>query len=100
MKIIDSLSMELNDENKNMKYFYRIIEGNVLNNKVYGIEVERHDFINGKVVNLERDYIKVVSGDKEKVKCIARTLCSHIVSPIHLIDILGEYSDEYVMTLE
>lgn len=100
MKIIDSLSMELNGENRNMKYFYRVIEGNILNSTVYGIEVERHDFINGKVVNLERDYIKVVSDDKEKVADIAKTLCNHLVSPIHLIDIVGEYSDEYVMGLK
>lgn len=63
----------------------------------YGIEVERQKLINGVVVNIERDIVATISPYRHKVRNLIKTLYENCVSPIHLIDVLGEYIDEYVI---
>ena len=79
-------------ENYKMNYFYRMTFGRFKGRQVYGIEVERQDIINGGLVNIERNSVNNISTDKEKVKRLSK----NNVSPIHLIDVIGEYVDEYV----
>ena len=62
----------------------------------YRIEVERQDIINGGLVNIERNSVNNISTDKEKVKRLFDLVSKNNVSPIHLIDVIGEYVDEYV----
>ena len=89
MKIKKSLSKIINNDEMELKYFYRVTEKDMLKCKVFGIEVERQDFENGEIVGLERDSVKVVAHDEGKVNEILMMLCDNIVSPLHLVDIIG-----------
>lgn len=83
-------------ENYKMNYFYRMTFGRFKGRQVYGIEVERQDIIDGELVKIERDSVNYISTHKEKVKKLFDLVSKNNVSPIHLIDVIGEYVDEYV----
>lgn len=96
MIIKRSLSKTINIDNRECKYFYRITEERVLNRQAYGIEIERQDFKDGEISNLERDYVNIVAIDEKKANEILIKLYDNEVSPLHLIDIVGEYSDNCI----
>lgn len=96
MKIKKTLSKSINIDNKELKYIYRIIEETVLNRQAFGIEIERQDFNNGEISDLERDYVNIVAIDENKANEILVKLYDNEVSPIHLVDIVGEYSDNCI----
>lgn len=96
MKIIENLVSVLDTEKVKYEYSYRIMETNFNNSAFFGIEIERIDYINGKVVNIEREAIDKISENLNKVEQLHKLVFDNLVSPIHLIDILGEYVDEYI----
>ena len=73
-----------------------MIIGEFKGRQAYGIEVERQDVIDGDLVNIERDSVNNISTNKEKVKKLFDLVSKNNVSPIHLIDVIGEYVDEYI----
>lgn len=89
-------------------YYYRLIKGKILityeTNTVevqsYGIEIERQDLQDGKLINIERDCVKNISPERHKVHNLLKLLYDNLVSPIHLIDVLGEYIDEYIVDFD
>ena len=99
MKIKTTLSTKINVDEREIKYIYRLIEKSIKNKQVFGIEIERQDFKFGEVINLERDYISIVSNEEKKANDILFKLFNNLVSPIHLIDVVGEYSDLCVAEL-
>ncbi|MBI6873250.1 DUF6514 family protein, partial [Clostridium aciditolerans] len=66
----------------------------------YGIEIERQDLVDGKLVNIERDCVKSISPERHKVHNLMKLLYDNNVSPIHLIDVLGDYIDEYIVDFD
>lgn len=106
--VIESLIKINETEGIKYKYIYKLIKDNVLitykmqNIKLecYGIEVERQDLIDDKVVNTEKDFVKNISPQKYKVYNLLKLLYNNNVSPIHLIDVLGEYIDEYIIDFD
>ncbi|MBX9138993.1 MULTISPECIES: DUF6514 family protein [unclassified Clostridium] len=93
MKINKTLSTIVNINEKEVKYIYRMTEKNIRNRQAFGIEIERQDFNDGQVVNLERDYVSLVASEEKRANDILLLLFNNLVSPIHLVDIVGEYSD-------
>ena len=93
MKINKTLSKMVNINEREVKYIYRMTEKNVRNRQAFGIEIERQDFNDGQVVSLERDYVSLVASEEKKANDILLLLFNNLVSPIHLVDIVGEYSD-------
>ncbi|MDU2490331.1 MAG: DUF6514 family protein [Clostridium celatum] len=93
MKINKTLSKIVNVEENEVKYIYRITENNIKNRQAFGIEIERQDFNNGEIINLERDSVSLVASEEMKANDILVMLFNNLVSPIHLVDIVGEYSD-------
>ena len=93
MKINKTLSKIININEKDVKYTCRMTENNIRNKQAFGIEIERQDFNNGEVINLERDYVNLVASEEKKANDILVLLFNNLVSPIHLVDIVGEYSD-------
>lgn len=85
-------------------YVYRLIKGQITINsqderipvQTYGIEIERQDFTNGVMVNIERERVDNISPQRHKVHNLIRMIYENGVSPIHLIDVLGEYIDSYI----
>ena len=93
MRIKKSLSKIVNVDDKESRYIYRIVENSIRNRQAFGIEIERQDLNCGEVINLERDTINIVASNEKKAEDILVLLFNNLVSPIHLIDVVGEYSD-------
>lgn len=96
MEIVENLVKIKNESGFKYEYSYKLVKNNFKNKEIFGIEVERLDLKDNKLVNLERDFIKYISRDELKVKELLMLLADNIVSPIHLVDILGEYVDIYI----
>ncbi len=92
-------------DEKTYKYFYRMtkkeilivseVEG-IVSTESYGIEIERHDMVNDTLVKVEKDSVYHISPSRHKVHTILTYLFENFVSPIHLIDITGQETDEGV----
>lgn len=96
MEIVENLVKIKNENGFKYEYSYKLVKNNFKNKDIFGIEVERLDLKDNKLVNIERDFIKYISRDELKVKELLMLLADNIVSPIHLVDILGEYVDIYI----
>ncbi|WP_300382217.1 DUF6514 family protein [Clostridium sp.] len=97
MLIVKSLiDYEKKEDKTKMVYNYRLIKEEYLTGQAYGIEVERQDFMEDILVKIERAEIRRISNIKEKVQDLLEIIHKNKVSPIHLVDILGEYVDNYV----
>jgi hypothetical protein len=79
-----------------MQYVYKLTKGEYNEKEAYGIKVERKDIVNGEVINMVSDEVKIISNLKDKVRCILEKLSINEVSPIHLVDIIGEEVDNCV----
>lgn len=78
------------------EYSYRLLEMQYKSIKTYGIEIERKDLIKGKQVDFISEKVERISPIKEKVIMILEKLKENKVSPIHLIDIIGEEVDNCI----
>lgn len=78
------------------KYYYKLIKTIIGKDDVFGIEVERIDLKDDIIIDTFKDSIELVSPIEDKVKNLLRMLYENQVSPIHLIDIVGPFVDEYV----
>ena len=104
MLVIENLSKVENLEGKKYKYIYRItkssfpikINEEIVNLDCYGIETECEEILENCVVSVERSSIEKISTSRYKVHNLVKLLYDNSVSPIHLVDVIGEYVDEYV----
>ena len=104
MNIVENRKANFKSGELSFEYYYRIIESNLdlqcdggnYNGKVYGLEIERQDYSGEKLIKIIRSCEKVISPKKEKVEKLLDLTYKNKVSPIHLVDITGEYIDEYV----
>lgn len=96
MKIVKNMCKEVNLGDKCYKFCYRLIETYFKGENVYGIEIERKDFKDFNLIKIERDSIDKISPNKNKVEILVDKLYENEVSPIHLIDIIGEDVDRCV----
>lgn len=94
--IIENLCKNNNVDNLECKYSYRLIKGDYNGMQAYGIEIERIDYDSNVLVNIERNQVKLISPQRHKVQNLLNLLYENNVSPIHLVDIIGEYVDEYI----
>lgn len=100
MNVVEEYTCINNDTNIEYVYAYRLIKREYNNMPVFGIEVERKDYINLKNINLERNTVELISTQRHKVKQLLMRLHKNQVSPIHLIDIIGEDVDKCVYEFE
>ncbi|KZL93265.1 DUF6514 family protein [Clostridium magnum] len=106
--VVENLVRTENVEKIRYNYFYRLLKGKIsipceidaIEVQSYGIEIERQDILNGELVNIERDCVENISPDRNKVHNLLQLLYDHAVSPIHLIEVLGEYIDEYIIDFD
>ena len=61
MKIVQNLNIVRNYDNLRHDYQYRIIETKYNEVNTYGIEIERKDFNNDVLINIERNSIEKIS---------------------------------------
>ena len=104
MIVLENLTKKVTEGDAKHNYFYRLVKSQIsvsMDNiptqvQAYGIEIERQDIINDTVVFIERDCIQNISPQRHKVKNLLKLLYENTVSPIHMIEILGDYVDEYI----
>ena len=96
MKIVESLSLAIENKGKKIMYFYRLTQCQTKTGQAFGIEVERQDLREDVLVNIERDSVDIISTKEDKVRSIFELLYKNNVSPIHLIDVIGSYVDECI----
>ncbi|MGL5245923.1 MAG: DUF6514 family protein [Sarcina sp.] len=100
MKVIKNLCNTMEVGEIQYKYFYRLTKTTFKGMDAYGIEVERQDISGEKLINIERDSIEKITCNLDKVEQLINLLFNYSVSPMHLIDILGEYVDEYLLDFD
>lgn len=93
MMIIKNLMANLKVEGNESVYNYRITKGSLKGKDAFGLEVERVDYLNGQEVRIERESIEYISPELNDVVELANKLHKYVVSPIHVIDIIGEEID-------
>lgn len=104
MVVVEDLKKVYREGELEHNYFYRMTKGKIdlseyrdtIELQAYGIEIERQDIVEGHMVNIERDFVKSISCQRYKVHKLLKLLYDNSVSPIHLIDIIGEYIDIYI----
>lgn len=92
------------DNEREYIYRYFLIESNkkininehIVTVPCYGIDVIREELKEGKIVDIYENMLDCVSSVSEKVVSLIEYLRNNEVSPVHLIDIVGEYADEWV----
>lgn len=66
----------------------------------YGIGIIREEIFNGKIVDTFEDRFDAVSPVKSKVVNLLNYLIKNEVSPVHLIDVIGEKVDNWITDYE
>jgi hypothetical protein len=66
----------------------------------YGIGIIREEILEGKVIDTFEDRFDSVSPVKSKVMSLIDFLIDNEVSPLHLIDVIGESVDNWVTDYE
>ena len=94
--LLESLEFRKEINGMDTWYLYKIIESDYWGNATYGISVSREYIKNNEVIDEYEENIKFVSPIKDKVKELLEMLYRGQVSPIHLIDIAGDYVDNCV----
>ncbi|MBW6411454.1 DUF6514 family protein [Clostridium weizhouense] len=84
------------NQNNKYKYNYRLTKSIYRGRIGYGIEIQSQNSIEDNDTDCEQDRVELVSIHRHKVKKILMKLYNNEVSPIHLIDVIGEYVDEHV----
>lgn len=109
MIVVECITRNEIIEGMSKNYIYRLTKSNVsisldidsnsdsMEVQTYGIEIERQDIIDDSIINIERDSVKSISPHRHKVHALLKLLYDNCVSPIHLVEILGEYIDEYII---
>jgi hypothetical protein len=106
--IVENFSLSKIIGDKKYVYLYRLLKekvaiaykNEVIQVQSYGIEVERQDILENKLVNVQRECIKNISPERYKVHNLLKLLYDNQVSPIHLVDVLGDYVDEYILDFD
>ena len=80
-----------------MKYSYLMESRKYNNETVYGIVVKKESIKNKVVLSTIEDRVDIISKKKEVVQKLLDLLYRNQVSPIHLIDVIGETVDNCVL---
>ena len=94
--VVENFILSKEIEGLEVVYNYSVIQSIYCNKLAYGINIKRLDYYKGKEIKCTMDEVKLVSPQKEKVINLAKLLYKEQVSPIHLVDIIGEQVDEWV----
>lgn len=100
MVLLSKLETKKTNEEQEIKYIYKLTETERNDEIAYGIVVEKLSIDNNQVIDINRECVELVSPIREKVEKLQKMLYNYEVSPIHLIDVAGEYIDECVLDFD
>lgn len=95
MNIAEEYVCKSDSDQGEFNYCYRLTKSTYKGVPVYGIEIERKDYIGVKNINIERDSIDMISYEEHRAKDILKILYRNKLSPIHLVDVVGVYADKF-----
>lgn len=101
--IIETLKSNIVCEENTVEYTYNLIKSELEINRngerrvidVYGVEIESEVKNKDKNVNQYKEHGSCITPDKYKGSKLLGLLRNNEVSPVHLIDIIEEYIEEY-----
>ncbi|MGL5150180.1 MAG: DUF6514 family protein [Clostridium sp.] len=93
---MDIKKVTITNGNITSVYSYEVTECLYKGVKAYGITVSRRDVQDEIVIKEVSDSVHLITPNKEKIMVILEKLYKSVVSPVHLIDIIGEYVDVWV----
>ena len=96
MKIVKEIIKKMQTEELEYIYSYRLTANQLGGKELFGVEIERADYLDGELVNIERDGVEKISYDILKVSELFDIISESIVSPIHLIDVIGDKIDRCI----
>lgn len=104
MEIVQTLSKSHIEGTIEYAYQYNLIRntieievcGKTIEVQGYGIKAIRTHSNSEGIVFQEEDLVKIISPQRHKVQGLIKLLWDNTVSPVHLIDVLGEYIDEFI----
>ena len=104
MMVVETINRFETAEEGTYKYEYRMVKDKIslssgednIEVQSYGIEIERQDLVGECVVNIEREILKHISPQRHKVHTLLKLAHEERISPLHLVDIFGEYADCYI----
>lgn len=108
MKQIVNLERILEEGSKKYKYNYILTKNDLSVSTgdscaevpAYGIMVEKENYINGELIGVDKDSIEHISPYRHKVQEMLKLLYENVVSPVHLVDVIGEKVDKCVSDFE
>ena len=68
MEIIEEFTSVNRNEEVEFRYSYRLIKNTLNDIELYGVEVERRDYIGINNINIERERIDIISNKKNEVE--------------------------------
>ena len=103
-KVLETMTRKEKQGDLTYLYDYKLIKGHInmrvgseqLPIQTYGIEIERRDLKKGTVVNTVSDSIQYISPQRHKVQELLKMVYKNGLTPIHLVEVLGEYVDTYI----
>ena len=96
MKIVKEIIKKMQTEELEYIYSYRLTAIQLGGKEIFGVEIERADYLDYELVNIERDCVEKISYDVLKVSVLFDIISENIVSPIHLIDVIGDKIDSCI----
>lgn len=96
MIILNKLETKKLIGDEEIKYVYKLTQTELNQSQAYGITIEKISMNGDEPIEAYRESVDVISPIRHKVEQLQKILYKAEVSPIHLIDIIGEYVDECV----
>lgn len=100
MVLLSKLETKKTNEEQEIKYIYKLTETEWNDEIAYGIVIEKLSIDNNQVIDISRECVELVSPIRDKVEKLQKMLYNYEVSPIHLIDVAGEYIDKCVLDFD
>ncbi|WP_373897530.1 DUF6514 family protein [Haloimpatiens sp. FM7315] len=101
MIVVENVEKQVKSSDVVRNYYYRLIKDEIsvyfgqteTKIQAYGVEVERQDVVDERVVNIERECVTSISPYRHKVHNLMKILYDNIVSPVHVLEIIGSEVD-------
>ncbi|HEY5561889.1 MAG TPA: DUF6514 family protein [Clostridiaceae bacterium] len=104
--IVENLTKTLLENGKKYTYNYRLVKEKALlpieapdsNNAIdtYGIAIEVEIYAEGRIEVL-KNHVRDISSKQSKVHNLLNCLYEHTVSPVHLLEVVEDELDKYIV---
>lgn len=94
MLLLNKLEVKKLIGDEEIKYVYKLTQTELNQRPAYGITIEKVSMNGEEAIDIYKESIDIISPIRHKVEQLLNVLYKAEVSPVHLVDIIGEYVDE------